>query len=304
MSDCSVHFRRGSLKDVRSIISLFKSIAPRYSRTETYYRWAHFEHPIRPSRILIGTCGAAVVAHVAICAVNLPDGRIAGFPQQVLVHPDYRSFAVIAEMLQEINRIVIDEYDFGIGFPNTTFAPVLEKIGRWTRQEPISDIVIQPRMESDISATSFFEHLLFEEDMNDSTMLEGPSVDWLRWRYFSHPTEHYDIVGEVHDSEIRNYAVLKVFETQTAVRVGHIIEAGWSSHDFLAKLQDSILSWVNYHTVSRVTTWETSNHLDLLSSIGSVPDKNEYEPVVTNLYTFGADFFSRAGLSMGVSDAY
>ncbi len=297
-----IAFRKAEARDIRGIIPLFRAVAPQYSRSEAYYRWLHFENPRGKSVTLIGETEGGIVAHVAISAVRLPDGTIAGFPQQVLVHPNHRSIQTTMALLKQLNEHLSGSFGVGIGFPNAVFAPVLEKIGRWDRRTQIIDLVVRPNRSEAISDTTFFRSLVSSSFLAE----EANEIDaqWLQWRYLNHPTEHYDIIGASVSERVTAYVVLKVHAKNDHVRVGHIVEAGWPNDTRMLALRDATLSWCQYHDVSFLTSWDSAGYDDLLLATGALIDTDEYEPVQTNVFTYNMTSLERQGLMMGVSDVY
>lgn len=310
----SIQFRRASEADIRPILSLFKAVAPRYPRSELYYRWAHFLHPVKPSCIVVGELSGAIVAHVAVSAMALSDGRCAGFPQQVLIHPHTRGFDAILNLLREMNGVIQEHFDFGIGFPNRIFAPVLERLGRWSNRGQVADHVVDV-VDNTENPYYFIPYLLgsrpdekegFHQKLWDSSASTTVVIDsrWFLWRYVDHPTEHYDVLIQREDGVITSYIVLKVFDREESSCVAHVLDARAIDSVSLQALEKPLRSFLHFQGVSHITTWSTCPAVDFLNQLFAKASSTPFEPVKTNLFFSEHDDTSIEELFMGLSDVY
>lgn len=316
MSD-SVAFVNATVNDIRAILPLFKAIVPHYPRSAVYYRWAHFDHPVRESRVIVGRADSRVVAHVAISALDVGASKPVGFPQQVLVHPHYRKISVTLQLIEKINATITNEFAYGIGFPNDMFAPVLQSVGGWSVHDPIVDIVVDPNCDDRTTKGDFMDHLLTDplpsrESFDDTLWSDLPgqpsavkiNYNWFLWRYMHHPNQHYDVFVVRRHGVIVGYTVIKIYERDDRGGVAHMIDARWSDSTATRELMDVVRDYCRYQRVRYMTTWDVSSYAGFLSEVGQRVELHDFTPVRTNCMSYNSAEGKPAGLFMGISDVY
>ncbi|MCR4321655.1 MAG: GNAT family N-acetyltransferase [Candidatus Brocadiaceae bacterium] len=318
-------YRKG---DEHKITDLFR-MSSDHLRTLNYWRWANLKNPFSQSiSLVVEDKSRNIIGNYSVMGFRLiyKDKFFkAGFGSQLVIHPRFRNFKLMWQLLNAVwSRSQEEGISFIFAFPNNNIWPIKNKFMDWKLVREFQSL------ELDVKGTGMRFEQNFEirlqrisnlypyRDMieriwgntNDRKLIHlQKNYDFVNWRFFKHPVEHYPFyLVKNQNGIIIGWIALKFYKKKE-ILYGHIV-------DFIIadeKLKKTLIMLaVEQLTISGV---------DIVSTWGSGSTKHIYEEIgfreqgfTTN---FGIKFFddkheeqvdlttyAKWDLAMSYSDAF
>jgi len=286
-------FRPFHSGDEHRIIDLFWQAGP-HIRTVGFWRWMNQGNPFGHSIIELVESSGMIIGHYAILPVILcaGDTRVkAGFAIQALIHPSFRNLKNLLQMTGRVwERCAQEGIEFIYAFPNDNIWKVcltlmdmkpicdFRSLELPFRGQPVS--LPRPTSKIDVSRlTSFTEDFdgLWAESPIAVTkkMSVARNSEFLNWRFFQHPLEHYIVYAATAKGKVRGYIVLKFYRRQDKL-YGHIVDI-LTARDGLLDISRALLKiafdFFTKSGVDIISGWMCPDnpYYELLASIGFTP---------------------------------
>lgn len=329
-TDLKTYIRAYRKGDENRITDLFR-ISIDNPRTVNYWKWANLKNPFSKSISLVVEDGDKnIVGHYAVMVFSLiykDKSFKAGFGSQLVVHPHFRNFKLMWELLNNVWSISKENgLSFIYAFPNNNIWPIKNKLMNWELVREFHALELNLK-ESDVHydknsdiALQHIGNLSSYREIIDKIWMEGRcryknlmhierNYDFVNWRFFQHPLEHYPFYLVKNRNGIIIGWIAFKFYRKNRILYGHIV-------DFV--IPDEKLEDVLIRQAIKYFAW---CGVDIISTWSSKAIKTKYEEIgfrekgfVTN---FGIKYLDEAlieqaaitdytmwDLNMSYSDAF
>ncbi len=220
--------------DAVSITTLFNAASPAHCRNVSYWKWSNLATPFGKSLAAIARIDGRVIAHYSIVPTEflMEDRPITvGFCQQAVVQKEYRSLEVIMNLMGFVVQEGRKQFPFMYAFPNDNFFPVKKKFFHWDEVDvfPADAVKVEDLLFLKPASVAINELNIFPEIGWFSQNISGLSIrkttEYLNWRFFRHPINHYIVWGAFDQGRLVGYLVLKMYlRTEDNDLIGHFVD--------------------------------------------------------------------------------
>jgi len=283
-------FRSFHPGDEQSIVDLFWQAGP-HIRTVGFWRWTNQGNPFGVSIVELMESNGVIVGHYAIMPVVLSAGGRqvkAGFAIQAVIHPSFRNLKNLMCLTDRVwERCAQEGIELIYAFPNNNIWKVyltlmdMRAICDFRSLElPFRDHPVElPRLKSPVKVERLAS---FNHDFDDLWAVSpiaitkkiaiSRSTEFLNWRFFQNPLEHYIVYAATVNGEVRGYIVLKFYRVGDKF-YGHIVDILTSNEGLLNVCRALLKAAFEFFSRSRVDVvsgWMCPNnpYNDILSSLG------------------------------------
>lgn len=276
-------YRKG---DEYGITDLFR-ISSGHTRTVDFWKWANLKCPFSKSiSLVVEDDSGIIIGHYAVMIFRLAyKGRSfdAGFGSQLVIHPRFRNFKLMWELLSAVWG---NSYKSGLSFiwafPNDNIWQIKNRLMDWrlvrefrSLEFDLKDTRLNFHEEQGIKFQRINNLLPYKNQINSIWIKSTEryknfiriekSYDFVNWRFFQHPLEHY-LFYMIRDEKVMDigWIVLK-FYRKNGVLYGHIVDFIMADERLVKTL---IMQTINIFALYGV---------DVVSAWGSESIKNTYE---------------------------
>ncbi|MCG8565874.1 MAG: hypothetical protein MI747_12410 [Desulfobacterales bacterium] len=220
--------------DEHGITTLFLSSDPRHSRSVQYWNWSNSQRWNQDYLSQVSESQNRIIGHYAFAGVPVyyKNRRLrVASSQQAVIHKNHRDLSTLVTLYQEIEKRAAQRYDFVFGFPNDHIFPIKTTLFQWVEiaEFQAHEIPVTALPKTGKAPLKIREIHSFPVDFT----APGPedkfhvlrSADFLNWRFFNHPINHYTLLGAYHGETLVGYLVLKLYMPRDGSGpVGHFID--------------------------------------------------------------------------------
>lgn len=280
-------YRASKKGDENKIIDLFLQ-GDHHLRTKSYWNWINRLSPFGKSFIEVAVLEESIIGHYGIVPVTLSIGDLkinCGFATQAIIHTSHRNLEIIHQLTERMwKRCEESQLDFIYGFPNDNIWKIKQSIMDWKsigdfksfevsidkllkKIKPVKSIKIKRLY----SFGKEFDFLIKKSKIYNKISISKNS-DYLNWRIFSHPLNHYIVLSSMYQNELTGYMVLKLFRKNNML-YGHIIDFHSLEDQFeetISSLLSEAIIFFKWANVSKVSLWlfPENDYQKLFSSFG------------------------------------
>ena len=277
--------------DEHQIVDLFRISSDRI-RTVDFFKWANLINPFSQSiSLLLESEDNSIVGHYSVMKVELvyKDRLIkAGFGAQLVIHPLFRNFKFMWQLLQAAwSKSREEGLDFIYAFPNNNIWPIKNKLMGWKLVKVFSshelDLKQTNIIDSEVSEVEFqridnlspYKDLInkiYEDSKNRFNNLVHieRNYDFVHWRFFQHPIEHYQFfLIRNKDKEFSGWTALKFYK-KNDILYGHIVDLVVSNEDMYMDLVKHVVKHFASCGVDIVSLWGNKTTRYIYNEIGFV----------------------------------
>lgn len=279
--------------DGLKIVDLFWQAGP-HIRTVGFWNWINRRNPFGESIVEVAERNGKIIGHYAVMPVDLwIEGASvrAGFAIQAIVHTAFRNLKNLLHMADRLwERCAERGIQFVYAFPNDNIWKVNLVLMAW---EPICDFKslecpvdgLRTALEEAATGVEVRRIALFDDRFDDlwsdSPMARSRKVaiarnaEFLNWRFFEHPLQHYVVfVAETRGKPV-GYIVLKFYRKGNKF-YGHIVDILTVKHDaeFVAKaLLREAFRFFEWARGDIISCWmcPSNPYHEVLGSLGFAP---------------------------------
>ena len=239
----NVTLRSYRLGDERGIVDLATHVGP-HLRTIDYWNWQNTKNPFGPAIIELAEENGSIVGHYAVnrFKVRQKDSVYeAGFASQAYIHRGKRDLKLLMGITKRIWKRCADEgLSFVYGFPNDNIWAIKKRLMNW---RTIADFKSYEYLLSQHGKPGSLLKSAGKKDIKVGRLNSfGPGFDgfephdclhiprtanFLNWRFFSNPLQHYLVFGAWVDEQPAGYVVLKL-RRQAGRVLGHFVDLATS----------------------------------------------------------------------------
>lgn len=266
-------YRRG---DEYGIVDLFR-ISSDHLRTKNFLKWANIKTPFSKSiSLVLQDSNEDIIGHYAVMIFRLSykdEIFNVGFGSQLVIHPKFRNFKFMWHLLNSVwNSSKEKGLSFLYAFPNSNIWPVKNRLMGWelikefqTLEFDISGEDVISGNDSELKFQRICALTKYKELINniwdvskgmykDLIHIER-NYDFVRWRFFLHPLEHYPFYL-VKDSSgnILGWIAFK-FYRKNGVLYGHIMDFVMSERNHERDLIKKAVKWFADRGADVVSVW-------------------------------------------------
>jgi len=277
--------------DEHQIVDLFR-ISSDHIRTVDFFKWANLINPFSQSiSLLLESEDNSIVGHYSVMKVELvyKDRLIkAGFGAQLVIHPLFRNFKCMWQLLQTTwSRSQEEGLDFIYAFPNNNIWPIKNKLMGWKlvnvfsaheldlKQTNIIDVEVSEVEFQRIDNLSPYKDLInniFKKSKNrfNNLIHIERNYEFVHWRFFQHPIEHYQFfLIRSKDKVVIGWAALKFYKKEE-ILYGHIVDLVVSDENMYMDLLKHVVKLFKSYGVDIVSLWGNKTTRDICNEIGFV----------------------------------
>jgi hypothetical protein len=282
-----VSIRSYKVGDEEGILDLYEEVFPHAKVDPALWRWTYRDTPGGPSIIVVGEDEGRLIAHYAVqprpfCAFG--KSLTFGFVLGTMIHPRYRNVTTFINIAKAAYR---EARARGIpilyAFPNDAVWPVRQKMLGWKPLKPMVELAASLEKIAHLAHAHEAVRPTLEEELATSFLrADGPVVPlrdgaWLKWRYFEHPRNDYEVLGFWDGDELAGYLVLKRYRPPAGQGVGHIIDwrTGAPREDVDRALFEGAIACFTAWEVGAVSLWlgPASSKRKLVARAGFEPGR-------------------------------
>jgi hypothetical protein len=250
--------------DEFGITTLFLSSDPKRARSVHFWNWSNKDRWNKNYVSQISEKDQRIVGHYSFGGLPVTRGHrqyIAGFGQQAVIHPDFRNLATLVDLYQNLYKRARSQYDFLFGFPNDHIFPIMTSLFGWKKIASFHADIIQmdavefsPKKEIIVKECHYFPEFQCLNQTEHYEISKHPP--FLNWRIFSHPINHYAVLGAFKDTDPVGYLIVKLFQGEKTL-VGHLIGYETKNHDLgiLETLLANAKGFFAFYHVTRIIFW-------------------------------------------------
>jgi hypothetical protein len=212
----------------------------------------------------------------------------AGFGAQLVIHPLFRNFKFMWQLLQAAwSKSQEEGLDFIYAFPNNNIWPIKNKLMGWKLVNVFSahelDLKQTNIIDSEVSEVEFqriynsspYRDLInniFKKSKNrfNNLIHIERNYDFVHWRFFQHPIEHYQFfLIKCKDKEIIGWTALKFYK-KNDILYGHIVDLITYNEEMDIDLVKQVVKHFVSCGVDIVLLWGNKTTRDIYNEIGFV----------------------------------
>lgn len=276
--DLEVFAREYRKGDEYGIVDLFR-ISSDHLRTKSFFKWANIKNPFSKSiSLVLQDSNESIIGHYALMIFRLvykDEIFNAGFGSQLVIHPKFRNFKFMWKLL----NVVWDSSKekglrFLYAFPNNNIWPVKNRLMGWELIKEFQPLEVDIRGKDVISGNNSelrfqrictltnYKELInkiwdVSKDMYKDLIHIERSYDFVQWRFFQHPLEHYPFYLIKNQNGIIIGWIAFKFYRKNGILYGHIV-------DFVIpdeKLEDALIrqaiKYFAWCGVDIISTWSS-----------------------------------------------
>lgn len=278
-------YRKG---DENQITDLFR-ISIDNPRTVSYWKWANLKNPFSQSiSLVVEDYDKNIVGHYSVMVLKLickDRSFSAGFGAQLVIHPRFRNFKIMWELLNNVWSISKENgLSFIYAFPNNNIWPLKNKMMGWQlikefnaleldlknaklNHKEISEIKFQ-RIGNLSQYKAVINNIWSKNSDKYKNLIHiERTYDFVNWRFFRHPLEHYPFyLVKDRSGSIIGWMALK-FYRKSGLLYGHIID-----YNIIGEGLDSVL-------IRHAISYFSKNRVDVVSAWCSSVAKVAYDDI-------------------------
>jgi GNAT superfamily N-acetyltransferase len=294
--------------DKSDIVTLFISSDPRHQRSVSYYDYSN------TTPFGEGICVVAkddedrVLGHYSIIPLefHFGDEKLkVGYAQQAIVHKEYRNLQLISKLHNFAIEQAKEKFDFLFAFSNDNFMKVKKMLFKWKDLESfntdvlyLKDLDIKSNNEV-VSINCFTNGVQSSDDL----FTLNKSKEYLNYRFFQHPINHYKVFGVKEAEDIVGYIALKFYKAEDEL-IGHFIDFEAKNEKVLESLLSASKEYFSFYGVKKVLFWNRGVYKDTLQKF--IKEESFKTNFLLYDFTGKSEFYDKEkwNLSMSLSDAF
>lgn len=266
-------YRKG---DENQITDLFR-ISIDNPRTVNYWKWANLKNPFSKSiSLVVEDCDKSIIGHYSVMVLKLickDRSFSAGFGAQLVIHPRFRNFKLMWELLNNVWSISKENgLSFIYAFPNNNIWPLKNKMMGWrlikefnALELDLKNAKLNHKKTSEIKFQRTGNLSQYKDVINNIWSKNSDkyknlihierTYDFVNWRFFLHPLEHYPFYIVKDSSEnILGWIAFK-FYRKNGVLYGHIMDFVMSERNHERDLIKKAVKWFADRGADVVSVW-------------------------------------------------
>ncbi len=287
----STTYRSYQKGDELKIIDLFCQAIPQF-RTTGFWNWINIENPFGNSIIEVTECDGKIIGHYGVMPLDLWIKGVpvkAGLAIQAVIHPAFRNFKNILRMTGRVwERCGQQGLEFVYAFPNENIWQINTAFMEW---ESIGDFrswelplgknrkVVgmnsgDPIEVRRVASFTNRAHGIWDESpiRKCAKIALARTPDFLEWRFFEHPLQHYIVFIAENEGRDIGYIVLKLHRKEKCF-YGHIVDVltvEENAQSVFKALLEEAFKFFEWSKVDVVSCWmcPSNPYFEVLCSLG------------------------------------
>ena len=268
-------YKQADQKEFANCLKLISKFRKNYNFNKESIEWEYFLNPFGKAKIFVAEYNNEFIGITFCIPLKFQNNKkiYNGFrTQDVLTDVNFRKMGIFTNLLRLSNKYLDQNSDINISFPNENSLSFFEK-NNWQEicKIPLISKTINNKSNFKLKYNLINKFTNIHEDIWRENIGNKFDIMWSKefsnWRYFLNPKSKYEIFEIKNNIKIVGYIVLKNYELENKMMVGHICQL--VCHDNYIK--DSINFATNYFfnlSIKNLTMWRTNNKHLFFNGLG------------------------------------